>query len=170
MIAANRWQTPGRTLQWTRSMEAAGWQTDLARSYMLKVSDRQGGRELLPLTVHIPNETPPLSVPDDILALHTYVSLRDPKKWTFEGPMAEALRRSLGSSLRVVGFEVHYFNGSGVERAEVLTSGPLVAYYRSTSRGYRHGGSRRRRPGRRPRGGRQRHGDLEARRRLHLQP
>jgi hypothetical protein len=135
LVTVNRWGSAEETLQWVRFTEQAGFEIELAASAMLAVKDRVNGEEQLPVTVHRRSDKPIPCLADDILALHTYDKFSSAP--AYEGSLAEAHRRSLGASARLAGFEVTYFDGSGIERVELLICGPLAGVYRTTSKGYR---------------------------------
>jgi SAM-dependent methyltransferase len=137
LVAVNRWTGPERTLQWVRSMESAGWSTDLDRSYLLEVNDRHAGDEEMPITVHRSVPNPVATEPDDVLALHAYPEFREREAFSFEGPAAEAMHRSFVQRQRIAGYELEYHDGSGIERIELFAAGPSAYLYNSSSRGYR---------------------------------
>jgi len=137
LVAANRWGSPEETLQWVRFAEIAGFEVELATSYMLTVRDRLNGEEHLPITVHRLSDQPTPCLADDVLALHTYESFANPRLHAYEGTLAEVMRRALGACSRLAGFDIDYNDGSGIERMELLVCGALVGIYRSSSRGYR---------------------------------
>jgi SAM-dependent methyltransferase len=126
-----------RDLSWWAKLLSADMLLDWNRSYLLPFEVNRN-REVLPLLFGKKTDQIKPTSNNDIIAFRSYADLeKRASELVFEGHAAEAFLQALNPKEFVRGVQATYRNGSGIERMELWTAGPLMFTFKHSNRGYR---------------------------------
>jgi SAM-dependent methyltransferase len=126
-----------RDLSWWAKLLSGDVLLDWGKSHLLSFEFNHE-REVLPLLFgKKSNQIKPAS-DNDIIAFRSYADLeKKAPELVFDNEAAEAFLHALNPKEFVQGVQATYRDGSGIERMELWTAGPLVLTYIYSNRGYR---------------------------------
>jgi SAM-dependent methyltransferase len=138
LISLDRIGRPSQFWRWAQILQSANLFIDLNSSFIIFFKGPDGESEKMPITVGRRAEAESQLNYDDIIGFFVYPDVHEkPKRFCFEGNVAEAMFRSFPTKQLLRRVEIDYKDGSGQERLELYLAGPLAVLFNSSNRGHR---------------------------------
>jgi len=126
-----------RDLSWWSKLLSSAVPLDWERSHLLSFGVN-GERETFPVLFGTRSTHQERATDEDIIAFRSYADLeKKSEQLVFQDASAEAFWLALSPKKFVQGVEASYNDGSGIERLELWTAGPLALAYQYSNRGFR---------------------------------